>query len=86
MTCGQKWNHPEHNTPSKEKNEKKNKSYHSDTQELEDTAAHYDISDRCTDYVEDLIQCEHCEMWLCSKCEKVPPELIHHVGQYCNLL
>ena len=84
-TRSQKRNHPEHNTPPKEKNEKKNKPNYSDTRELEDTATHYYICDRCTDYVEDLIQCERCEMWLCAKCEKVPPELIHHVSQYCEL-
>ncbi|XP_065883156.1 testis-specific gene 10 protein-like [Dysidea avara] len=40
------------------------------------------ITQKCTDNVKNLIQCECCEMWLCSKCEKVPSKVIHCVGQH----
>ena len=80
-----KRNHPERNIPSKEKNEKKNKPIYLYTQELEDSTTCYYVCDRCTDNVEDLVQCECCEMWLCSKCKKVPLKVIHHVGPYCEL-
>jgi len=67
--CGKR-NYPEHNN-----------SYLADTgeskmQELEDSDTDEYVCDRCTDSVEDLIQCKRCEMWLCSKCETVPPEVI----------
>ena len=38
--------------------------------------------DRCTSAVEQLIQCEKCEMYLCSGCEKVPENVMIIVGEY----
>ena len=38
--------------------------------------------DRCTEKVEDLVQCERCEMWLCAECEKISLESIHFIGKF----
>jgi len=64
-----------HNTPPQVGNEKRNKP--------EEDGVVADC--RCTDIVEQLVQCEWCEMWLCSECEKVPPKMIDFIGKYCKL-
>ena len=83
-----KRNYPEHNTPPQQGNKRKNKPNDSKLQELQDsdgTTLQY-ICDSCTDSVDDLVQCERCEMWLCSGCEKVPPEAIRFIGKYGDAL
>ena len=38
--------------------------------------------DRCTSAVDQLIQCEKCEMYLCAVCEKIPESVMKIVGDY----
>lgn len=84
-----KWgkrNVPDHDTPPKEGKEKKAKSFEgdatSDTDDNDEGELVY--CDRCTDQCDQLIQCERCEMWLCSNCEKVPDEVITLIGKFCE--
>ena len=82
-----KRNYPEHNTPPQQDNNKKNKPNDFKLQELEDldsTTLQY-ICDKCTNSVDNIVQCEWCEMWLCSDCEKVPLEVIRFTGKYSEL-
>ena len=41
--------------------------------------------DRCTSAVERLIQCEKCEMFLCSGCEKIPESVMAIIGEYTQV-
>ena len=41
--------------------------------------------DRCTSDVERLIQCEKCEMYLCSSCEKIPESVMATIGEYSQI-
>jgi len=63
--------------PSQQKNEKKN---NPETQELEDSTTDDYICDRCTNNGKTLfnVSVVRCG-YVCSKCEKVLPEVIHHV-------
>ena len=38
--------------------------------------------DRCTSAVDQLIQCEKCEMCLCAACEKIPENVMTMVSEY----
>ena len=42
--------------------------------------------DRCTSAVDQLIQCEKCEMYLCAACEKIPENVMTIVGEYNQIL
>ena len=58
-----KWSQPEHSTPPHKGKEKKSK-LSDDISEAEDEEELY--CDWCTEKVEDLVQCERCDMWLCA--------------------
>ena len=70
---------PEHNTPPHKGKEKKNK-LSDDISKAEDEEELH--CDRCTEKVENLVQCERCDMWLCANCEKISPEAIHLIGRF----
>ena len=77
----------DHDTLPKEGKEKKAKSCKgkttSDTNDNDKDELAYCY--RCTEQVDQLIiQCERCEMWLCSNCEKVPDEAISLIGKFCE--
>ena len=69
---------PDNNTPPKSSKEKKSKS--GDTEDTDKL-----ICDRCSVGVDQLVQCERCDMWLCTSCEGVPPEVINMIGNYSEL-
>jgi len=82
-----KRNCPKHSAPSQQIREKNNKSI---AQELESGDVDEYICDRCTESVEDFIHYKRCEMWLCSKCQMVPSEVISkhselRVHWFCKL-
>jgi len=68
---------PEHNTPPHKGPEKKNKLEH--TVHVEEMEFY---CDRCTSKVDDLVQCERCEMWLCGGCEKISADVINLIGSF----
>ena len=70
---------PEHNTPPHKDTGKKNKPSDNVPKEVEQEEY---FCDRCTEAVDDLVQCERCEMWLCAGCEKMSPEVINFIGEY----
>ena len=41
--------------------------------------------DKCTESVDHLIQCENCETWYCSSCEKVPTQVMEIISGYRQL-
>ena len=62
--------------------------------ESTDESAEKLYCDRCTNTVEQLIQCEKCLIWLCSDCEKIPDnvmsiakeyEQLHWFCKYCDV-
>jgi len=77
---------PDHDTTSKEGKEKKVKLFDGKTTSNADDNDKDELAycDRCTEQVEQLIQCKRFEMWLCSNCEKVPDEVITLIGKFCE--
>ena len=41
--------------------------------------------DKCTESVDHLSQCENCETWYCSSCEKVPTQVMEIISGYRQL-
>jgi len=81
---GNKRKLPEHNTPpnkGKEKKTKENETNGADPEE-EVSSAEEIYCDRCTEKVDQLIQCERCEMWLCNICEGIPDEVISFASEF----
>ena len=74
---GSKRNVPEHNMPPNRVKEKKtkvdeiNRADDSVTDANRDDSPEENYCDRSTEKVDQLIQCERCEMWLCSICERI---------------
>ena len=71
-----KCSQPKHNTPPHKDTGKKNKPHENVAKEVEQEEY---FCDSCTEAVDDLVQCERCDMWLC---EKMSPEVINYIGEY----
>ena len=55
------------------------------TEDLGDADAERLICEKCTNFVDNVIQCEHCMHWYCSKCIGLPSSVMDIIFMHKQL-